>query len=112
MLTVLDGPQTAQAVAGLSALEQLALMPGRQFTPLCRAERDRARPYGLDMARLLPIMDLDSLGRLGGAVVYARDFGTRNELLRDRFGDRTWYTARIEPRTDSLVVVLEPYRRR
>jgi hypothetical protein len=26
--------------------------------------------------------------------VFARDFGTRNELLRARFGDRTWYRYR------------------
>lgn len=39
----------------------------------------------------------DSGGRLGGRVVFARDFGSRNNLLLSRFGDRTWY--RYRPRT-------------
>ncbi|HZI40465.1 MAG TPA: hypothetical protein VFD67_02155, partial [Gemmatimonadaceae bacterium] len=33
-------------------------------------------------------------GRVGGNVVFARDLGARNELLRERFGDRTWYVYR------------------
>ncbi len=33
-------------------------------------------------------------GRIGGDVVFARDMGVRNELLRSEFGDRTWYEYR------------------
>jgi hypothetical protein len=29
-------------------------------------------------------------------VVYARDYGQRNALLRERFGARAWYRARVE----------------
>jgi hypothetical protein len=41
-------------------------------------------------------------------VVYARDFGARNALLRDRFGDRAWYVARVAQRDGGLAVTLEP----
>jgi hypothetical protein len=59
---------------------------------------------------MLPLETLDDSGRLAGAVVYARDFGPRNERLRARFGDRAWYVARAtqEP-GDSLRVTVEPY---
>ncbi|HJU65600.1 MAG TPA: hypothetical protein VJ596_07975, partial [Gemmatimonadaceae bacterium] len=30
-------------------------------------------------------------GRVGGKVVFARDLGAHNELLRPRFGERSWY---------------------
>jgi hypothetical protein len=33
-------------------------------------------------------------GRVNGNVVFARDLGDRNELLRERFGDRSWYRYR------------------
>ncbi|MDB4885204.1 MAG: hypothetical protein JWN79_642 [Gemmatimonadetes bacterium] len=111
VLAILDEQQTATPIPGLSALEQLALVQDRDIPPACKAELQRSLARGADMARLLPLMSLDSLGRLGGDVVYARDFGPRDELLRDRFPDRVWYTVRSEVQGDSLGVVLEPYRR-
>jgi hypothetical protein len=36
-------------------------------------------------------------GRVGGDVVFVRDQGARNDVLRQQFGDRTWY--RYVPRT-------------
>jgi hypothetical protein len=105
VFALLDAQSTARPLPGLSAMEQLALDPGRPVASACRAELDHARADGVDFARLLPLVTLDSLGRLGGDVVFARDFGSRNEMLRDRFGDRDWFVARV----DSLEVALRPY---
>jgi 4-amino-4-deoxy-L-arabinose transferase-like glycosyltransferase len=110
VFSFLDRAAPTRPVAGLSALEQLALVPGQPLEPSCQRELDRALAHGADMARLLPVMTLDANGRLSGDVVYARDFGARNELLRERFPDRVWYTARAVVAGDSLVVVVEPYR--
>lgn len=111
VLRILDEESPATPVPGLSAMEQLALVPDRDIPPSCKAELGRAVAFGADMARLLPLVALDSTGRLGGDVVYARDFGARNELLRDRFANRAWYTVRAAPSGDSVAVVLEPYAR-
>ena len=46
-----------------------------------------------------PFLTLNRIGpdgRVGGDIVYVRDLGPRNEELRARFGDRTWY--RYRPR--------------
>ena len=50
----------------------------------------------------------DADARLGGRVVYARDFGARNALLRERFGDRAWYRARVEQVDGVLRARIEP----
>ena len=103
-------PIDAVPVPDLSALEQIALPSKGPLPHWCSWEMLHHRSYGIDMARLLPEMSVDSLGRLDGDVIYARDFGSRNELLRDRFGDRSWYTARVEERNGGLAIVIAPYR--
>jgi len=58
-----------------------------------------------------PANEIGPDGHLGGNVVYALDLGGHNEVLRGRFGDRTWY--RFGPKktpTDS-VPSLVPYER-
>jgi hypothetical protein len=110
VFSALDQLPSARPVVGLSALDQLALTPGRALPPGCRQELESARS-SVDFSRLLAVDGLDSLGRLGGRVVYARDFGDRNALLRDRFGDRDWYRAVISRRDGRLDVSLEPMRR-
>lgn len=108
VFSALDQLQMTRPVPGLNAQEQLALTPQRPLTPACRREFSGATSNGVDLARLLPREGMDATGHLGGAVVYARDFGDRNELLRDRFGDRAWYTARVEGEGQ---VTLVPYAR-
>ncbi|MFL5608438.1 MAG: hypothetical protein ACJ8AD_18430, partial [Gemmatimonadaceae bacterium] len=110
VFSTLDQLPLARPVVGLSALEQLALTPGRVLPPECRHELEGARA-SVDFSRLLAVEELDTLGRLGGRVVYARDFGDRNALLRDRFGDRDWYRARVSRRDGKLDVTLEPLAR-
>jgi hypothetical protein len=49
-------------------------------------------------------------GRVDGSVIFVRDLGAHNEVLRARFGDRRWYryVPRRGPGDDSPVFV--PYR--
>ncbi|MEP6729463.1 MAG: glycosyltransferase family 39 protein [bacterium] len=42
-------------------------------------------------APFFPANEIGADGHLGGNVVYALDLGPHNEVLRSRFGDRTWY---------------------
>jgi 4-amino-4-deoxy-L-arabinose transferase-like glycosyltransferase len=81
------------------------------ITPECRAALDAdARyaevPFGVGLA-LEPI---DRSGHVDGDVVYVADLGDRNEKLRKRFGDRTWYRVATVPRSDAPPrAVLVPY---
>jgi hypothetical protein len=109
VFAILQGPPS-RPVPGLSGMEQLALEPGQQLTERCREEWRRSRALGGDLARMLPLQRLDDSGRLAGSVIYARDFGPRNERLRARFGDRSWYVARAtREEGDSLRVTVQPY---
>jgi hypothetical protein len=109
--SVMREPLDARPVPGLSAMEQLALPRSADVPETCRWDFDHALPQGMDLARLLPDIALDSLGMLAGDVVYARDFGARNALLHDRFSGRTWYVARPEMRGDTVAILVEPYTR-
>ena len=109
--SVMREPLDARPVPGLSAMEKLALPKSSDVPLRCRWEFEHALPKGMDLARLLPHIGLDSLGRLGGDVIYARDFGARNALLADRFSDRAWYVARPEMRGDTVAILVEPYTR-
>ncbi len=51
----------------------------------------------------------DANGALSGPVVFAIDDGPRNELLRDRFGDRKWFNLRMMRTSDGITVGLVPY---
>lgn len=74
------------------------------LTPDCRAAlasdaRYGSLPFGLGL--LLEPIGPD--GRLDGDVVYAADLDDRNDALRSRFGDRTWYRAWAEAAPDGSV---------
>lgn len=100
----LEGPDRAERIErraraygaarpepGLPADRAIALVPGTRPTPTCVHEffRDTSgtMPYPMFLAR----QRLGPDGRVAGDVVFARDLGARNELLRDRFGERAWY---------------------
>jgi hypothetical protein len=109
LAAILQGPPS-RPVPGLGGMEQLALEPGQMLTERCRAEWRRSRALGGDLARMLPLTELDDAGRLAGNIVYARDMGARNERLRARFGDRAWYVASATREGgDTLRVTVEPY---
>ena len=96
VFATLDRAPRAVAVPGMAVADQLSFEPGRPLTPACAAELATAVSNGADYARYLPRNATDRDGRLSGDVVYARDFGVRNALLRERFGARAWYRARVE----------------
>jgi hypothetical protein len=60
-------------------------------------------------APFLAYQTLDADGRIGGSVVFARDLGPRNELLRSRFGNRTWYRYRPPSGLSDSGAVFVPY---
>ena len=98
-------------LAGQPPSDQLAFVAGRPRDTSCVEAGGQVTSYGVSMAEMLPHETFDADGRLAGKIIYARDFGRRNELLRSRFGDRAWYVARASMDTGALVVQLEPYRR-
>jgi hypothetical protein len=51
----------------------------------------------------------DETGRIGGPVVYVLDLSERNQLLRTRFGDRTWYRYEAPRSRRGSEPVLVPY---
>jgi hypothetical protein len=99
----------ARAVAGLDADRAIALVPGSTPTPACLAEAERdgagTIPYAIFLAR----QHVERDGRIGGDVVFARDLGARNELLRPRFGDRTWYRYRTPVSLSDTLGAFLPY---
>ena len=51
-------------------------------------------------------------GRVGGNVVYVLDLGAHNEVLRARFGDRTWYRLGPHLRRGDPEATITPYQAR
>ncbi|MDB4891504.1 MAG: hypothetical protein JWL61_3359 [Gemmatimonadetes bacterium] len=90
--------------------EQLAVVPGRPITADCITEAARIMSRGVSLAAMLPYVDLDADGKLGGSVVYARDFGGRNSLLVPSYGDRAWYAARASFVDSKVKITLDRIR--
>ena len=111
VFSALDRAPRAVPVPGMATSDQLAFEPGRVIVPACATEFASAQSNGADYARYLPRNATNADGRLGGGVVYARDFGPRNTLLRERFGDRAWYRARVDRVDGALRARIEPVPR-
>lgn len=89
--TYAPGPDAIRAVD-----PSIQISSPLSLTPACKEDlaadaRYGALPFGLGL--LLEPIGPD--GRLAGDVIYAVDLGERNEVLRARFGDRTWYRAYV-----------------
>lgn len=70
----------------------LHISSNESLTPPCQAEFDGdARYGGASFGSALALEPISADGRIDGDVIYVVDLGERNELLRARFGDRTWY---------------------
>lgn len=99
----------ARLQPGQEADRAIALVAGTRPTAACLDEflRDTAgtMPYSLFLAR----QQVGPDGRVGGAVVFARDLGSRNELLRERFADRRWYRYRPGRSAGDTMPVFLPY---
>jgi hypothetical protein len=76
---------------GTLAESRVARAPGGPDTPRCRDEAAAdtlgTMPYGVFLREQTVGRD----GRLAGEVVWARDLGARDTLLRSEFGSRRWY---------------------
>jgi hypothetical protein len=96
-------------VAGINDQAFVALVGGH-VSESCIPQllADRAGIIPLDF--FLPYESFDADGRLGGRVVYVRDYGWKNSYLIDRFGDREWYRYRLRSGTGDTSAVFVPYR--
>jgi len=110
MNAVQSDDATARQLAQQPPNEQIAMVPGRRLSADCVAEANRMASHGVGLAAMLPYVDVDSTGRLGGDVLYARDFGARNALLQARYGDRAWYAARASLVDAKVKIALERIR--
>lgn len=74
--------------------ERIARAAGGPDTPRCRDEAQGDTLGTMPFAMFLREQQVGRDGRLGGAVVFARDLGARNTLLAEEFGARRWYLFR------------------
>jgi hypothetical protein len=87
-------------VPGLQADQAILLAQSAVLTAACRQEI-AADSLGITpYAPFLAFATWEPDGSLGGPVVFARDFGARNERLRERFPGRRWF--RYRARTSLL----------
>jgi len=100
------GPAVVQSADPL-----LHFNSAESFTPACRAEIAGDRDHGVaSYGPALLLNEFGKDGRLGGDIIYASDLGSRNEVLRKRFGDRAWYRLSVlRPSDASHTVVIKPY---
>jgi len=101
---------TPHPVAGLSDQTQVGMVGGHVDEPcVSQLLADRGGAV-VPLDFFLPYESFDADGRLGGRVVFVRDYGWRNGDLIDRFGDREWYRYRVRTGTGDTAAVFVPYR--
>jgi hypothetical protein len=96
-------------VPGLPADQHIAIVPGSKPTAACLAQVNMDADGTMPYPAFLAYLSVERDGRIGGSVVFARDMGDRNELLRARFGDRTWYRYRVPERRVPTELAFVPY---
>lgn len=95
----------------LARMEQTvrAYDPSSDPSPACitdlTSDADGPATYG----PFFPTNTIEPDGRIGGNVVYVLDLGSHNEVLRSRFGDRTWYRFGPHLRRGDATATLTPY---
>jgi len=99
----------AQLQEGANVDQNIALVPGSQPTPKCLWEYTRDASGTLAYALFLAHQHVGRDGRIGGDVIFVRDLGERNELLRARFADRQWYRYRLARSLDDTAAAIVPY---
>lgn len=99
----------AQPLPGRGGADRRVLTPSGPFTATCANELVRVATPNVSLAELLPHAQFDATGALTGPVLFARDFGERNERLRAEFGTRAWYIARVVENGRNVVISFVPY---
>jgi len=99
---LLDAARSAvpvHPVGGLQADAAIVLAEGSVLTEACRREIEADAAGTTPYAPFLTLARFERDGSLGGPVVFVRDLGPRNELLRARFPGRAWF--RYRPRSSA-----------
>lgn len=81
----------AAAQPGTNAEARIARSARGPDTPACRAAEAADTMGTMPYAMFLREQTVGRDGRLAGDVVWARDLGARDSLLRSEFGGRRWY---------------------
>lgn len=84
----------ATELPGMIAESQVARVAGGPDTPRCRDEAAADTLGTMPYAVFLREQQVGRDGRLAGSVVWARDLGPRDTLLRTELGSRRWYLYR------------------
>jgi hypothetical protein len=100
---------TPRVEGGQQADQAIALVPGSRPTPVCLNEFLRDTAGTISYPIFLARQHVNRDGRIGGDIVFARDLGARDTLLRRSFGSRTWYRYRPGRSVDDTSMVLRPY---
>ena len=105
-------PFTPGPNAMTSVDRTIKLNSSASLTPECRAELAAdEQPGQAAFGPALPLEPIDAAGRIDGDVIYVADLLDRNEVLRHRFGDRTWYSLAVtRDAAGRLGAKLMPYR--
>ncbi|MGH7538181.1 MAG: hypothetical protein ACREMF_06080, partial [Gemmatimonadales bacterium] len=96
-------------VPGLSADQRFLLAEGAVLAPVCVREIEADSVGVAPFAPFLELEGLDPDGSLGGAIVFARDFGPWNAVLRGRFPGRDWFRYRPPRSLDDTTAAFVPY---
>ncbi len=98
-----------RSVAGLQADAAIFLAEGAVLTDVCRRELTVDMAGTTPYAPFLALVRFEPDGSVGGPVVFARDLGPRNELLRTRFPDRAWFRYRPRGGLEDTTTAIVPY---
>jgi hypothetical protein len=79
---------------------QIRISSSASLTPECEEELDAEGFVPASFGAALPLLSFGRDGRLGGDVIYAMDLGAHNDVLRERFRDRTWYRVAVSALSD------------
>jgi hypothetical protein len=101
-----EGP--VRPVPGLQADAAIFLADG-PLTNVCQRELAADTAGTTPYAPFLVLARFNPDGSVGGPVVFARDLGPRNELLRARLPDRTWFRYRPRRSLEDTTTVIVPY---
>lgn len=96
LLAVTRAVAPVHPVPGMAADETIYISEGAGFTEVCRREVAADSAGTTPYAPFLALIRFDRDGAIDGPVVFAWDFGERNDLLRSRFPSRLWF--RYRPR--------------
>lgn len=89
---------------------QIRVVSEASFSPDCVAEFDDSKVVPESFGAALPLESIGPDGHLAGDVIYAMDLGAHNDVLRKRFGARTWYRLVLTQAPDGeLLAALAPY---